>query len=194
MSKLDHFNIISPFYDHVFGRGNADMIINLTDLRKDFSLLDVGGGTGRVSARFQEVSNNVIVVDSAFRMLQVSKLKGISTIQSQSERLPFAEELFDRIIMVDVFHHVEDQQQTLNEMWRLLAPGGKIVIEEPDIKNISVKLIALGEKILLMRSHFQKPETIIEMCQFSKEAKFTIHRKNGIAWIIIIKDSAGLGN
>ena len=188
MSKFDHFNVISPFYDHVFGRGDANMIIKLADLKKDSSLLDVGGGTGRVSKRFQEVSKNVFVVDSAFRMLRISKQKGISTIQSQSERLPFGDALFDRIIMVDAFHHVKDQQQTLNEMWRLLAPGGKIIIEEPDINNLYVKLIALGEKKLLMRSRFRKPNRIIEMCQFSKKAKAKMLCKNGIAWILIYKE------
>lgn len=192
MPKFDHFNFISPFYDRVFGRSKADVIIDLTDLKQDNSLLDVCGGTGRVSVRFQEMSNKVIVVDSAMRMLRISKQKGISPIHSQSERLPFGDGMFDRIIMVDAFHHVRDQQQTLNEMWRVLAPGGKIIIEEPDIRNFFVKLIAFGEKILLMRSHFRKPDRIIDMCHFFNKDELKLIRKKGIAWIIIRKPLVGL--
>jgi demethylmenaquinone methyltransferase/2-methoxy-6-polyprenyl-1,4-benzoquinol methylase len=55
---------------------------------------------------------------------------------------------------VDALHHVYDQQEVVNEFWRVLAPGGRIVIVEPDIHQLAVKLIAIGEKLLLMRSHF----------------------------------------
>ncbi|MEA3326795.1 MAG: methyltransferase domain-containing protein [Chloroflexota bacterium] len=187
MSKFDHFNLISPIYDLVFGRGDAKKIVGLTDLRKDHVLLDVGGGTGRVTVRFKMICNNLLVVDSAMNMLRKAREKRIRAICAQSERLPFRDRKFDRIIMVDTLHHVRDQQQTLNEMWRLLAPGGKLIIEEPDIHHFAVKLIALGEKLLLMRSHFLTHQKILEMCQFSKEATVDFLRENGIAWIIITR-------
>ena len=59
--------------------------------------------------------------------------------------------------MVDALHHVIHQGQTAREMYRVLKPGGRIVIEEPDIRKFGVKLIAVAEKLLLMRSHFLSP-------------------------------------
>ncbi len=56
--------------------------------------------------------------------------------------------------MVNALHHVCNQQETVNELWRTLQPGGRIVIEEPDVRTFAVKLFALGEKLALMRSHF----------------------------------------
>jgi demethylmenaquinone methyltransferase/2-methoxy-6-polyprenyl-1,4-benzoquinol methylase len=56
--------------------------------------------------------------------------------------------------MMDALHHVRDQHLTASELWRVLTPGGRIVIVEPDIRKPMVKIIALGEKLLLMRSHF----------------------------------------
>jgi len=35
---------------------------------------------------------------------------------------------------------------------RVLAPGGRLVIEEPDVERTPVRLIALAEKLALMRS------------------------------------------
>jgi demethylmenaquinone methyltransferase/2-methoxy-6-polyprenyl-1,4-benzoquinol methylase len=61
---------------------------------------------------------------------------------------------FDRIIMVDALHHVFNQLQTVAELWRVLVPGGRIVIIEPDIQKLAAQLIAIGEKLLFMRSHF----------------------------------------
>ena len=52
----------------------------------------------------------------------------------------------------------------------VLKPGGSIVIEEPDIRKFTVKLIALAEKITLMRSHFLSPDKIAGLFKFP-EAK-----------------------
>jgi len=187
MKNLDHFNILSPIYDLVFGRRTDLEMVEFIDLQPNQHLLDVGGGTGRVSILFKGISDNLIVADSAMKMLQKAKIKGLNCLQSHSEILPFKDESFDRVIIVDALHHVINQEQTLGEMWRVLKPGGKMVIEEPDIRNFYVKLIAIGEKLLLMRSHFISPPKISKMCQFTGQAFREIHVDGGIAWIIITK-------
>lgn len=187
MSNFDHFNWISPIYDRIFGRLEDKVIVDLCEVEPGHNLLDVGGGTGRVSILFKKIINQVFIVDSAFKMLNEAKDKGLQTVHSQSEDLPFAEGVFDRIIMVDALHHVKNQQRTLNELWRLLASGGKVVIEEPDIHHFFVKIIAIGEKVLLMRSHFLSPQKISEMCRFDQRAFVEIHRHKGNAWVIVTK-------
>ncbi len=62
--------------------------------------------------------------------------------------------------MVDALHHVINHQKTIDELWRLLKPGGRLVIEEMDLNQPLVKLVALAEKIALMRSHFLSPQAI----------------------------------
>jgi demethylmenaquinone methyltransferase/2-methoxy-6-polyprenyl-1,4-benzoquinol methylase len=93
-------------------------------------------------------------------MLGYAKKKGLVTVCTPGEHLPFKENSFDRIIMVDALHHVCNQRQTADELWRAITPGGRILIIEPDIRLFAVKLIALGEKVLLMRSHFLSHEKI----------------------------------
>lgn len=188
MAKFDHFNFISLIYDRVFGRSTDQRIVNLSKVESHHSLLDIGGGTGRVAISFFSLTPTIIIADSALRMLQQAKSKGLSAIQTQSETLPFPDSAFDRIIMVDAFHHVFDQRQSLDEIWRTLAPGGRLIIEEPDIQNFAVKLIALGEKILLMRSKFLKPTEIMMMCNFGDVAKCDLLTDKGIAWVIIDKN------
>jgi demethylmenaquinone methyltransferase/2-methoxy-6-polyprenyl-1,4-benzoquinol methylase len=62
--------------------------------------------------------------------------------------------------MVDSFHHLNDQASCLEELWRVLEPGGRLVIEEPDISHPAVKLVAVVEKLLFMRSRFVPPRRI----------------------------------
>ena len=88
--------------------------------------------------------------------------------------------------MIDALHHVCDQQQTANELWRVLKPGGRIIIEEPDIHHWAVKLVALGEKLALMRSHFLDSEGIIALFNDYPGQKKSIQEGHN-TWIIINK-------
>jgi demethylmenaquinone methyltransferase/2-methoxy-6-polyprenyl-1,4-benzoquinol methylase len=189
LKGFDHFNFLGPVYDLVFGRTKDHRMVELTELREHHRLLDVGGGTGRVTILFQGISSHLFIADSAFAMLKQAQEKDITCANAHSENLPYPDETFDRVILVDALHHVENQQRTLNEMWRVLKIGGKMIIEEPDIKNFLVKLVALGEKLVLMRSHFLKPSKIMEITSFNGNATQKIFTENGIVRIIITKEN-----
>jgi len=187
MNQFDHFNLLGPFYDLIFGRSTDHNMVRIAEVEKDHKLLDVGGGTGRVAVLFKDLVSQVLIADAAVRMLREAQAKGLRTINTESEKLPLPAHSFDRVIMVDALHHVRDQQRSMKELWRVLAPGGRMVIEEPDIRNFAVKLIALGEKLALMRSRFISPEKILAMCRFDGIDSKKIIKAKGIAWIIITK-------
>jgi len=187
MAKFDHFNFLGPIYDLIFGRSNNHEIVHLAAVNEGHRVLDVGGGTGRISVLLKKRTTNVFIADSAMKMIRQAQEKGIHSVNSVSEKLPFQDSSFDRIVMVDAFHHVENQEMSLKEMWRLLARGGLIIIEEPNVHNMFVKMIAIGEKLLLMRSHFVSPEHIAAWFRNIPQAKTTMKIGKGIAWIIVSK-------
>lgn len=149
-------------------------------------MLDGGGGTGRVSSQFSEWIDGLVICDLSFPMLKVAQQKGnLYPIQSHIERLPFHDESFDRILIVDAMHHFSNQQQAIGDLLRVLKPGGRLVIEEPDINRFVVKLIALAEKIAFMRSKFYTPTEIRDMT-ISKGVSARIEYDRGFsAWIIV---------
>ena len=88
--------------------------------------------------------------------------------------------------MVDALHHVADYRATTGELWRVIKPGGRIVIEEPDIRTGPVKSMAIIEKLALMRSHFISPVDI--GASFAKpNAQVKIEIGESTAWIVIDK-------
>ena len=186
MPIFDHFGLLAPYYDRIFKPGERRLLDELLDLPTSGYLLDAGGGTGRIAQLMRDKAKHVVVADLSYEMLtEASSKGGLLTACSHSEFLPFESGFFDRIIMVDALHHVCDQLETALELWRLLKPGGRLVIEEPDIRTLGVKALALAEKILGMRSHFLSPPEIEAL--FFEPAQSSIKLKGAIAWVVVYK-------
>jgi ubiquinone/menaquinone biosynthesis C-methylase UbiE len=182
---FDHFDFIAPIFSRV-GYSSVEDMLKHAALPTPGLVLDAGGGTGRVASAIRGHAGEVIVADPSFGMLRQADRTQLGLACANSESLPFPGETFERVIMVDAMHHVLDQRNTAREMYRVLKPGGRIVIEEPDIRTFGVKMIAVAEKLLLMRSHFLSPAEIVELFSFDS-ALASIHAEQGNAWVVIEK-------
>ena len=161
---FDHFRIIAPVYEKFLHYMDTEPVRKRLALPTSGWLLDAGGGTGRVAQGLRPYVDRVVVVDYSEGMLrQAARKEGIIAVRGQAESLPFADGAFARILVVDAFHHFHEQDRAVRELWRVLAPGGRLVIEEPNVDKFAVKLIAWGEKLLLMRSRFYRPAAIGQM-------------------------------
>ncbi len=178
---LDHFDIIAPVYARVT-YSSLEKMRELAGLPVKGRLLDVGGGTGRVVTALRDLVDEVVIADVSMGMLKQTPPATLQPVCSFSEFLPFPSDSFERVIMVDALHHVVHQPATADEMFRVLKPGGRIIIEEPDIRSFGVKLIALAEKLLLMRSHFLSPQQIADLFKNA-----TIHAEDSSAWVVVTK-------
>ncbi len=49
---------------------------------------------------------------------------------------PWSDSSVEEILAFDVVEHLPDKRQTLNEIWRVLVPGGKATIEVPTIRGV----------------------------------------------------------
>lgn len=180
---LDHFDIIAPIYARVTYSA-LEKMRELGGLPVEGRLLDIGGGTGRVASALLKDVDEVVIADVSMGMLRQAPRSSLKPVCSHSEKLPFPDNFFERVIMVDALHHVIDQPASAREMLRVLKPGGRIIIEEPDINTFAVKLIALAEKLLLMRSHFLAP---LEIASLFPSGSAEIVSEDSSAWVVISK-------
>jgi demethylmenaquinone methyltransferase/2-methoxy-6-polyprenyl-1,4-benzoquinol methylase len=184
---IDHFGILAPFYERFIPPKIPEKLLALVNVPVNGIVLDAGGGTGRVAQFLHSKAAQMVVADQSRNMLgEARKKDGLQPLCSYVELMPFNDSTFDRIFMVDALHHVASQVNTTDEFWRILKPGGRIVIEEPDIRSFKVKLIAAAEKLALMRSHFLTPQAIAGLFR-SPDAKVRIEADGTTAWIIVEK-------
>lgn len=187
MPSFNHFDFLAPIYDRFMKNDDFARLSVIAGLPVQGRLLDAGGGTGQKSYPFLKMVTHVVIADSSMGMItRAAKKKGLITVCSETERLPFKDETFDRVIMIDALHHVSDYRETIVELWRMVRPGGRIVIEEPDIRTMPIKIVAIIEKLTLMRSHFISPQKIAAAFTYPN-AEVKIKNETSIAWIIINK-------
>lgn len=180
-----HFNFLAPFYDRAIPFQRLEQTLKVLNLPHAGTLLDAGGGTGRVAEALRPHVGSVIVADVSRGMLAQARQKGLTASSAETERLPFADGVFDRVLMVDALHHVVHQGETVRELYRVLKPGGRLVIEEPDLRTFAVKLIAVAEKLALMRSHFLSPPQIASL--LPPAAQVRVEAEEHTAWVIAEK-------
>ena len=92
-------------------------------------VLDVAGGPGVLAAAVLGSVASVTVLDAAPGLLEYVPA-GVERVEGRAEQLPFPDAAFDLVTCVNSLHHIARPARALDEMARVLAPGGRIVLED----------------------------------------------------------------
>jgi SAM-dependent methyltransferase len=95
-------------------------------------ILDVGCGLGMYVSQFRQFSDDVFGVDIDPDKIGKASEWLPNLRVSPAEELPFDDDSFDLILLNEVIEHVDDDRKTIREAFRVLAPGGHIVVYAPN--------------------------------------------------------------
>ena len=92
-------------------------------------VLDIGSGAGNMAHHLAHYGA-VMGVDPNARPLAVAALRGLDVVQSTGNALPFVD-AFDLVALLDTLEHIADEMGVLADCWRVLKPGGKLIVTVP---------------------------------------------------------------
>ena len=95
-------------------------------------ILDLAAGTGTSSAALAKSGADVTAADFSPGMIEVGRRKhpGITFVEADAMNLPFADNEFDAVTISFGLRNIEDPKKALAEMFRVLKPGGRLVVCE----------------------------------------------------------------
>jgi SAM-dependent methyltransferase len=132
----------------------AEWALTMLDLRGDERLLDVGCGNGLYYTRLRHLYPNVqyFGVDLFEQMLE-SHPSPVNLSVADIAHLPFPNESFDVVMANHVLFMVEDVEQAIVEMRRLLKPGGLLMTTTNSNNNMpELQVLMRRAMVLLSRS------------------------------------------
>ena len=143
-NQYDLMNDLMSFGLHRLWKRTA---VARCDLQPNDWILDLAGGTGDLSYHFANKigpEGKIIIADINDRMIKEghTKLlnagitKAVSYAQANAELLPFHDQAFDKVAIAFGLRNVTYKEIALKEMYRVLKPGGRLVILEFSELNV----------------------------------------------------------
>ena len=159
-SKYDLMNDVLSFGAHRLWKHYT---IASSNVKTGDKVLDIAGGTGDLARAFAMKvgdSGQVVLSDINAAMLNEGRknllnkgVSGVEFVQLSGEQIPFADNSFDCASIAFGLRNVTDKEQCIREMYRVLKPGGCLLILE-----FSKTDIALLEKFYNMYSFSVMPK------------------------------------
>jgi demethylmenaquinone methyltransferase / 2-methoxy-6-polyprenyl-1,4-benzoquinol methylase len=128
-----YYNRVGTMLDLGSGRWYRRDALRRAGLRKGMRLLDVAAGTGLMTRGGVDIvgKSNVVGVDPSQGMLgEAKKAVTAPLVRGRAEALPFRGDRFDMLSMGFALRHVPDLGIAFREYFRVLKPGGRIILLE----------------------------------------------------------------
>jgi len=93
--------------------------------------VDVGPGPGGNAAVLRDLGWQVTGVELTEVGAELCAARGLDVVRGDATRLPLADASVDLVMSTDVWEHVDDHESVAAESWRVLRPGGRLLVAVP---------------------------------------------------------------
>ncbi len=168
-SVADKYDVMNDLMSAGIHRLWKRYTIETSGAKKGDKILDLAGGTGDLAAKFARIVgpeglvtlsdiNGSMLENGRERLTNMGIAGNVEYVQANAECLPFEDNLYDIITIAFGLRNVTDKDAALRSMYRVLKPGGKLMVLEfskpvlPGLKPVydqySFKLLPLIGKLV----------------------------------------------
>jgi len=146
------FSIWSRFYEAtpLLGpmiRAQQDLALERLSPQPGEKVLDLGCGPGRGLRALRATGCTPLGLDTSAPMLR--EARGVAAVvRASATAVPLRTGSLDGILCTNSFHHYPEPRATLRELHRLLRPGGRLVLVDPNAESLAARLAIYGGEAL----------------------------------------------
>lgn len=158
MSVFDRVAHAYNAFMKFWGLFRPEELEGLRSWHKDEILCDIGGGTGFYSRYFADKGHRVYLADESRAMLEkAGEHTRVTVYQAKAESLPLGDQSCDVVLYCDVLHHLRDLDTVLREAWRILKPGGTVLVYDFHKNHPFTLLLLIFETFMFGRVRYFDP-------------------------------------
>ena len=118
-------------------------------------ILDAGCGEGVTLAKLVKLfpQARVVGLDAEPENLEICRKHGLPVRGGSLFELPFSDASFDTVLFSEVIEHLREPGKALTEIFRVLRPGGRVIIIFPNDRTFFLARLAMG----MVREAFYNP-------------------------------------
>lgn len=145
----------ASLYQGLAGPDARDTAFQAVAERRPARVLEVGCGLGELSARIAgELDASVVALDLSPRMVELTRSRGVEAHLGDVQELPFDDESFDCVAANWMLYHVPDIDRAIDELARVLEPGGRLVAATNGAGHLEELWALVGRDKAHERRHF----------------------------------------
>ena len=104
--------------------------------------LDIGTGRGDGTYLVSQ-KKKTVGIDFGSRSLRIAVKKNDNLIQADACNLPFKADIFESVTCLDVIEHIPDAEKAIVEMYRVLKPESRLILQTPSLESTYLKRIGI---------------------------------------------------
>jgi ubiquinone/menaquinone biosynthesis C-methylase UbiE len=124
---------------HWWWEGRRYLLKVILENKKPKAIIDIGCGTGESLNYLQKLfpRTKLYGIDTSNEAVTYTKSRGHKNIlNAKAEKVPFKNEMFDIVLLLDVLEHIKNDTQVLLEAKRIVTRNGLIIITSPALPLI----------------------------------------------------------
>ena len=117
--------------DHWWYRERRYLIAQAIEGLPPGRALDIGAAAGGNTAVLQSAGWQATALEFSETGVDLARSRGLDVVQGDARSIPFPDDHFGLVVAYDVLEHIEEDDQVVAEIARVVHPGGRVLIAVP---------------------------------------------------------------